>query len=308
VGEGKSNIVYLISRDGGDFVLRRPPRPPLPPSAHDVLREARLLTWLEGSKVRIPRVLAVCDDETVIGAPFYVMERVVGEVVSERIPPALDSPEGCAQISHALIDALVEVHGFDWSETPLRKMASRTPYLARQLRRFTGLWEHNRTRQIGDMDRVAGWLHANRPEAGEATVVHGDYRLGNVLFSDRRPARLEGILDWEMATIGDPLADVGYLCATWIEAADPHQGLYEVNAITRRPGFLPRAELAERYAEASGRNCSRLRYYEVLAWWKSAIVMEGNYRRAAEGLSDDPFLKEFADGVRELAARAVALI
>ena len=304
IGEGRSNVIYLIQRDGVELVLRRPPRPPLPPSAHDVLREARILAGLEGTPARIPRLLAACDDESVIGAPFYVMERVVGDVVVGDVPPALDDAEGRATISLELVDALAELHAVDWRASPLRELARNSPYVDRQLRRFGGLWEHNRTRDVPDVERVARWLYDHRPAPAVETVVHGDYRLGNVVYGRSAPARLLAILDWEMATIGDPLADVGYLCAMWIEADDPHRGMYEVNAITRRDGFLRREELVARYEERSGRAVGDVLFYEVLALWKSAIFMEGNYRRATSGLSDDSYLKQFGAGVLELARRA----
>ena len=304
IGAGRSNVIFRVERDGADLVLRRPPRPPLPPSAHDVLREARILAGLEGTDVRIPPLRAACDDETVIGAPFYVMDRVDGEVILDDVPAALDDPVGLAGVSRELVDALAELHAVDWAATSLREMARGTGYLERQLRRFSGLWEHNRARDVADVDAVAGWLAHNRPESPPDTVVHGDYRVGNVLYARAAPARLTAILDWEMATIGDPLADVGYLCATWIEVGDPDRGMYEVNGITRRPGFLSRAELVARYEERSGRSVDDVRWYEVLALWKSAIFMEGNYRRAVSGLSDDPYLRQFGDGVLELARRA----
>jgi aminoglycoside phosphotransferase (APT) family kinase protein len=304
MGEGRSNVIYLIDRDDIELVLRRPPRPPLPPSAHDVLREARILGALAGTVVRIPRLLAACDDESVIGAPFYVMERIAGEVIIDHVPAPLDDPLGRAAVSEELARGLAELHAVDWRATPLVELARPTSYLERQLRRFTGLWDHNRTRDVPDIDATAAWLEANRPAAAAETVVHGDYRLGNVVYSPEAPARLLAILDWEMATIGDPLADVGYLSAMWIEAGDPDRGMYEVNGITRLEGFLRREDLVAAYERASGRAVDDVRYYEVLALWKSAIFMEGNFRRAQLGLSDDPYLKGFGDGVLELAARA----
>lgn len=303
VGGGRSNVIYLVAREGADLVLRRPPRPPLAPSAHDVLREARILTALDGTGVRVPRVRAQCDDDAVIGAPFYMMDRVDGELVIESVPLDLEP----AAISEELVDALVELHALEWERTPLREFARGTSYLERQLRRFSGLWEHNRTRDVEDVEVVARWLATECPVPRPDTLVHGDYRLGNVLYARGEPTRLAAILDWEMAAIGDPLADVGYMCAMWIEADDPDRGMYEVNAITRRPGFLTRDELLARYSERSGRPVDEVRWYEVLALWKSAVFMEGNYRRATSGLSDDPYLKRFGAGVLELAGRARAL-
>ena len=210
IGEGHSNVTYLIRRtDGSELVLRRPPRPPLPPSAHDVLREARLLRALQGTQARVPSVLAVEDDPATIGCPFYVMERVEGEAIVFTLPPALDAPAERRRIAEELIDALVEIHGVDWRAAGLEDFGKPTGYLERQLRRFGGLWEINKTREIPAVERVAEWLAKHLPESGSATIVHGDYRLGNTMFATDAPARLTAVLDWEMATIGDPLADLG---------------------------------------------------------------------------------------------------
>src|SRR6201985_1006836 len=205
VGDGHSNVTFGLSTD---VILRRPPRGPLPPSAHDVLREARLLTALEPTSVRTPRVLAVCDDTEVIGAPFYVMERVRGAVITEEIPPSMDAPEHRARIADELIDALVELHATDWTTLGLEGFGKPTGYLERQLRRVNGLWEHNRTREIAELDQVGAWLAENVPQSPPATIVHGDYRLGNTMFAEEAPPRLAAILDWEVATIGEPLADL----------------------------------------------------------------------------------------------------
>jgi aminoglycoside phosphotransferase (APT) family kinase protein len=306
VGDGHSNVTYLIERDGAELILRRPPRPPLPPSAHDVLREARLLHALEGSAARVPRVLASCEDEAVIGAPFYVMERVLGEVFSDELPADLDTPGERRRIGEQLIDALVEVHAVDWMQAGLEGFGKPTGYLERQLRRFLGLWEVNRTREIAAVERVAEWLARHRPASPPATIVHGDYRLGNTMFATSAPAELRAILDWEMATIGDPLADVGYMCTLWSEPGDPPSP-FELQIITRREGFPTRAELIARYEQRSGRSVGELRWYTVLALWKSAVFMEGNYRRAVSGRSDDPYLESFGDGVVGLAERAEAV-
>ena len=248
IGEGHSNVTYLVRRGDGELVLRRPPRGPLAPSTHDVLREARLLRALAGTAARVPRVLAVCADDAVIGAPFYVMERLHGEVLTGTLPPALDSPPQRRRCGEELVDALVEVHAVDWSACGLEGFSSDPDaYLARQLRRFGGLWERHRTRDLPAVDEVAAWLHEHLPRSGPATIVHGDYRLGNAMLSSEAPARLLAIFDWELATLGDPLADVGYLCALWSERDDPDLGAFELSRVTREPGFLTRDELVARY-------------------------------------------------------------
>src|SRR2546427_2570604 len=204
IGEGHSNVTYLIRRGQHEYVLRRPPRPPLPPSAHDVLREARLLRALADTPARVPVVLAVCDDEQTIGAPFYVMEHIEGEVLVTSVPAGLDEPAERRGIAAELIAALAEIHAVDWRAVGLEGFGKPSGYLERQLRRFTGLWEINKTREIAAVERVGGWLAENLPDSGEATIVHGDYRLGNTIFSSQAPGPLLAVLHWEMATIGDP--------------------------------------------------------------------------------------------------------
>jgi aminoglycoside phosphotransferase (APT) family kinase protein len=306
IGDGHSNVTYLIEREHGpELVLRRPPRPPLPPSAHDVLREARLLRALQDTAARVPKVLAVCADEAVIGCPFYLMERVPGEVIVWQTPPALDTPEQRRRIGEQLIDALAEIHAVDWRAAGLDGFGKPSGYLERQLRRFGGLWEHNRTRELPAMERVASWLGEHLPVSGPATIVHGDYRLGNTIFAADPPAELVAVLDWEMATIGDPLADIGYMCMFWTEAEDPAEGLRAaLGNVTRAEGYPTRAELIARYEEQSKRSMTDLRWYVTLALWKSAVFMEGNYKRAISGTTDDPYLKAFGEGVAQLARQA----
>jgi aminoglycoside phosphotransferase (APT) family kinase protein len=309
IGDGHSNVTYLIERDSNpthpQLVLRRPPRPPLPPSAHDVLREARLLQALAPTPARVPKVLAVSADEDLIGCPFYVMERVQGEVIVSETPAALDTPEQRRCIGEQLIDALVEIHAVDWQAAGLEGFGKPTGYLERQLRRFGGLWDLNKTRDIPAVERVKTWLSEHMPTSGPATIVHGDYRLGNTMFAEDAPAELVAVFDWEMATIGDPLADVGYLCMFWTEAGDPEGGLREhLGRVTRAEGYPTRAELIARYEELSGRSMRDLRWYTTLALWKSVVFMEGNYKRAVAGTTDDPYLKQFGEGVLELARQA----
>ncbi|MGZ4195920.1 MAG: phosphotransferase family protein [Solirubrobacteraceae bacterium] len=301
IGDGHSNVTFGLSTG---VVVRRPPRGPLPPSAHDVLREARLLRALERTPVRAPRVLAVCDDESVIGAPFYVMEEVQGEVITDSMPHALDTPDERGRVADELIDSLVELHSVDWTAIGLEGFGKPSGYLERQLRRFNGLWEHNRTRELPEVEQVGSWLAANMPDSPPATIVHGDYRLGNTMFAAGSPARLVAILDWEMATIGDPLADVGYMMIHWTRPGD-QVGRFNLHSVTTLEGFPSRDELIARYEQRSGRSMQALNWYVTLALWKAVVFMEGNYKRAVAGSTDDPYLKTFGEGVLELARRAV---
>jgi aminoglycoside phosphotransferase (APT) family kinase protein len=306
IGEGHSNVTFVVRRGGEQFVLRRPPRPPLPPSAHDVLREARVLTGVQGH-IRTPAVLAVCDDEGILGVPFYVMEFMHGTVITNTIPEPLDHPEGRAQIAGELVRALVELHAVDWRACGLEGFGKPSGYLDRQLRRFGGLWEVNKTRELPLVQEVADWLAANKPESPEATIVHGDYRLGNTMFANEAPARLIAIFDWEMATIGDPLADLGYMTATWSERGEAPGTMFNLGTITQGEGFPLRDELVARYEELSGRSMSDLRWYQALAVWKAVVFMEGNYKRSLAGTTDDPYLKLFDEGVPMLAEAALRI-
>lgn len=305
IGEGHSNLNYLIRRGDTRVVLRRPPRPPLPPSAHDVLREARLLAALQGTPVRVPPVLATCDDLSILGVPFYVMEEMHGTVVTTDLPAALDNPSERHAVCAELVDRLVEVHEVDWRACGLEGYGKPTGYLERQLRRFGGLWEHNKTRELPVVEEVGAWLADNMPESPVSTIVHGDYRLGNVMLGNEPPAKVVSIFDWELSTIGDPLADLGYFTATWAQAGDPEDlGFGSLNAATRLEGFMSREELIERYEERSGRSSPALNWYGALALWKASVFMEGNYKRFTMGASDDEYLALFDEGVPALAEQA----
>jgi aminoglycoside phosphotransferase (APT) family kinase protein len=303
IGGGQSNVTFLVERDDVErFVLRRPPRPPLPPSAHDMPREATVQRALRGAGARVPEILGVCDDESVLGVPFYVMAFVPGEVVHAAVPAPLDTREERGRIAAELVDALAEIHAVDWLAAGLEGFGKPTGYLERQVRRFSGLWEVNATRDLPLVHEVAAWLDANRPESGQAAVVHGDYRLGNVMFEPTAPARLAAVLDWELATIGDPIADVGYLLSTWDESP------LALTPVTRLEGFPGRDELAARYAEVSGRSVRDLGWYEALALWKSAVFCEaiyGRYLRGERG-DDDPFGRLLERGVPALLEAAAA--
>jgi aminoglycoside phosphotransferase (APT) family kinase protein len=306
IGEGHSNITYLIERGGERFVLRRPPRPPLPPTAHDVLREARLLTAVRDADVRTPPVLDACDDESVLGVPFYVMEYIEGTVMTTEVPDRLSTPGERRRICSELIDSLAEMHAVEWRACGLEGFGKPTGYLDRQLRRFGGLWDINKTRDLPLVQEVGEWLAANKPDSPPATIVHGDYRLGNTMFAASTPARLIAIFDWEMATIGDPLADIGYLTATWSESSDAErlETMFDRLTVTHAEGFFTRDELIARYEERTGRSMSDLRWYQALALWKAAVFMEGNYKRSLAGTTDDPYLALFDKGVPQLAEAA----
>jgi aminoglycoside phosphotransferase (APT) family kinase protein len=310
IGEGNSNVTFLIERGDARLVLRRPPRPPLPPSAHDMLREARVQLALEHAGARVPHVRFVCEDESVLGVPFYAMDYAEGVVVTAHVPAPLDTPEERRRIGGELIDALVEIHAVDWHAAGLEDFGKPTGYLDRQVRRFSGLWEINATRDLPTVIDLARWLEHNLPQSGPATVVHGDYRLGNVMYGAQPPARLIAVLDWELSTIGDPLADVGYLLASWSQSSAMRTVL-SLSPVTELEGFPSRAELAERYEQRSGRSLERLDWYEVLALWKAAVFCEAIYGRWLRGelAREHAFASALGEGIPrmlEVAAERAA--
>lgn len=305
LGEGHSNLTFLLVRGGERLVLRRPPHGPLAPSTHDVLREARLLQALRPRGMRVPEVLCACEDETVIGAPFYLMRFMEGHVLSAGLPAELSHERAPARIATELVESLVEIHAADVSESALAGFGRPSGYLERQIARFSRLLERNATRPLAELEQVASWLAANLPSSTETTLVHGDYRLGNVMFAPDRP-RLTAVLDWEMATLGDPLADLGYMTATWAEAGDADNPMLDLSRVTRLPGFPDRAGLADAYAAASGRALDALPWYQALALWKAAIFLEGSYRRYLAGSTSDPHFASLESGVKVLARLALS--
>jgi aminoglycoside phosphotransferase (APT) family kinase protein len=301
IGDGHSNPTFLLEREGARLVLRRPPRGPLAASTHDVVREARLLRAVRSHGVPVAEVLAICDADEVIGAPFYVMAFVEGVVLTDEMPAAMEGE--AEQIAEQLVDELVALHEVDPSAEELAGFGRPEGYLERQLKRFGGLYEANPTRRLPDVEAVTEWLDANLPASPAPTVVHGDYRLGNVMFAPS-PLRLAALLDWELATIGDPLADLGYMTAMWSEPDDPPNPVGDLSHVTRANGFPPREFLAHRYAERSGRPVDTLRWYQVLALWKAAVFLEVSFRRFGAGTTADPFFAGLETGVPALAALA----
>ncbi len=306
---GHSNETFFVTRGTEQWVLRRPPRGPLLPTAHDVGREYRVLRALAGTGVPVPRPLLYCADDGVIGAPFYLMERVHGVVIRAELPPAYEGDVAArAGLGLELVDRLAQFHAVDPGAVGLGDFAKPHGYLERQLRRWSGQLDASRTRPLPDLDAVTAWLHDHLPASGPATIVHGDYRLDNAMYAPQPPARILAILDWEMATLGDPLADLGYLLSFWREPGDPDMGLGDAAwRVSELPGFCTRRELVARYAERSGRRVDAIPFYVALAIWKLAILLEGSYARHLAGTTDDPFFATLDRGVPTLARRALAV-
>lgn len=306
IGEGHSNLTFLLRRGGERFVLRRPPHGPLAPSANDVLREARVLGGLHSAGARVPEVLSACDSPEVIGAPFFTMTHIDGHVLTDRVPAAIDCDGAPLRLAGEMIETLAELHDVDLERAGLSSLGRPEGYLERQLRRFRALLERHATRPLPELEQIGEWLSQNLPSPQPATLVHGDFRLGNLMFAPAAP-RVIAVFDWEMSTIGDPLADLGYATAMWAQAGEPSNPLFDISGVTRLPGFPTRDWLARRYESVTGRSVEALAWYRVLAAWKVAIVLEGSYRRFLEGASADPFFGRLDEGVPRLARLAVAL-
>ncbi|MDH4102923.1 MAG: phosphotransferase family protein [Thermoleophilia bacterium] len=307
IGEGGgSNFTFLLERDEGCFVLRRPPRPPLPPSAHDVVREARLQLALgKAGFSRLPTIVAVGEDESVLGVPFYVMTYLDGHVPTNISPPGLESEQSRRELADDLVDVLVEIHAADVSTPELAAFARPGNYNERQVRRFVQLWEINKTRDLPLVEEVGDRLARDVPEPLASAVVHGDFRLGNTMVAHDDPSRILAVLDWEMGAIGDPRADVGYLLATYSEPGGPANPL-GTSPVTALPGFPSRSQLIERYIERSGRDVEPLPWFEALALWKAAVFCEAIYGRFVRGELgvEDTRAARFEQGVPYLAEAA----
>jgi aminoglycoside phosphotransferase (APT) family kinase protein len=302
---GRSNLTYVVSdASGRRLVLRRPPLHGVLQSAHDMGREHRIISALADAEVPVPETLGYEDDETVTGAPFYVMEHVAGVVVRDAAT-ALEALEPGIRTaaSEDLVDVLVRLHEVDVDAVGLGDLARREDYLGRQLKRWRGQLHQARTRELPVLDEVHDRLVASIPEQGPATIVHGDYRLDNLML-DPATGQVQAVLDWELTTLGDPLADVGLLLVYWADPGDEVIPLLDAPTIV--DGFLDRRQVARRYAERSGRDLSEIDYYLAFGYWKLACILEGVYSRYASGAygdTDDSF-QAFGDLVIALGERA----
>jgi aminoglycoside phosphotransferase (APT) family kinase protein len=302
---GHSNLTLTVTGgDGRHFVLRRPPLGHVLASAHDMVREHRIISGLQTSDVPVPPVGGLCTDESVNGSPFYVMHFVEGHVLrsADESSHALDETAR-ANASRSLVDTMATIHSVDLDRAGLAELGRHEGYIARQLRRWYGQWNHGKTRDLAAVDRVHDRLLERIPEQGPATIVHGDYRLDNCMVDD--DGNVVAVLDWEICTLGDPLADLGLLQVYWT-GPDDTDSAWTGNATTPA-GFWNRQQLVERYAEVTGRDLSDLDYYVAFAYWKLACILEGVYSRylgGALGEQDPATLEVFklqVDGAAEKA-------
>jgi aminoglycoside phosphotransferase (APT) family kinase protein len=304
ISGGHSNLTYGVSDTGsGRWALRRPPLGKRLGSAHDMGREHRVVSALAPTPVPVAPVVGLCEDESVNGAPFYVMEFVEGPILrglaeAEAFPNEADR----RAIGERVVDTLVAIHAVDPDDAGLGELGRKEDYVARQLHRWQGQWEKSKTRELPAIDAVHESLAARIPEQGPATIVHGDYRLDNMILTAQ--GEVAAVVDWELCTLGDPLADVGLLMVYWPEAGEELVALGQ--PATLAPGFPSRDELKARYAERSGRDLSQLDFFVALGYWKLAIILEGVYARYAAGQYGkvDPGIEEFARLVERLAEAA----
>jgi aminoglycoside phosphotransferase (APT) family kinase protein len=292
LGLGQSNLTYLATDDsGGRWIVRRPPRGQLLASAHDVLREARILSALVDTGVPVPRVFCAVTDDAVAEAPVVVMECIDGTVVdrmaiAEMLPMAVRRG-----LSRAIPNTLAAIHAVDLDAHGLSTIASHAPYAARQLRRWSRQWEQSKTRELAELDALTELLRRTAPRQQRMTLVHGDFHLRNLICAPES-GDIRAVLDWELSTLGDPLADVGTMLAYWTQADDVEVGLFDASSL---PGFVTRAELVEEYCRTAGVDDEHIDYWHALGLWKIAIIAEGVLRRAldepsnaAEGGPGDP--------------------
>jgi aminoglycoside phosphotransferase (APT) family kinase protein len=301
IAGGRSNLTYRLTVAGAAgsgqsrlLVLRRPPLGHVLPTAHDMGREYRVLSGLSGTQVPVARPLSFCADTEVIGAPFYLMEYVPGAVLRTRQDTAVLTEVQARELSEDLADMLAAIHGVDVEAVGLAGLGRGTGYLRRQLDRWQRQWELSVTRDVPGYSELVARLTDRLPAEGEATLVHGDFRLDNVLVTVAQRPRITAVVDWEMATIGDPLADLGLTLVYWTDPGEEGWLKRDVSTdATASPGFLSRAEFAAGYAERTGRDISRIGYYVAFGYFKLAVVLEGinarylQHQTVGEGFDQD---------------------
>ncbi len=304
---GHSNLTYLLRFGAVDVVVRRPPFGPVPPTAHDMAREFRWLTAMHRVFPLAPRPYLLCEDTDVIGSVFYAMERRNGIVVRTDEPPALANAEARRRLSESLVSTLVSLHAIDVAANGLDSLGKPAGFLDRQVRGWTERWHRSQTSPLAEMDALADYLRVHLPaDPLRPSVVHGDFKLDNVMLAPNDVGRIVGVFDWEMSALGDPLVDVGILLAYWSPTAPPGQR-DALTTVTDRPGYFTIAEIVDRYAALSGRDVSGIRYYEIFAVFKIAVVIQQIYARFVHGQTSDPRFATFDARVAYLARHAAGL-
>jgi aminoglycoside phosphotransferase (APT) family kinase protein len=304
---GYSNLTYLLGFGDHELVLRRPPFGANIRGGHDMGREFRILSGLVTIYPKVPRPLLACDDPAVLGAPFYVMERVTGVIIRNRAPPHLDlSPDVMRRLCLALIDTFVELHAIDYAAAGLGDIGKPAGYVARQVGGWTTRYTNARTEDIPEIEQTSAWLAARLPPPSDATLIHNDYKYDNVVLDPHDLSRIVAVLDWEMATLGDPLTDLGTTLAYWMEEGDPAP--LRQFGMTSLPGNLDRRQWVARYAERSRRDVSNILFYFVYGLFKNAVIVQQIYARYRQGATQDQRFAGMIQMVRaygQLAARAI---
>jgi aminoglycoside phosphotransferase (APT) family kinase protein len=304
--KGHSNLTYLLTVGGREVVLRRAPLGGHGKSAHDMGREFRVLSALQGSYGRVPRPIAFCDDEAVLGAKFYLMERVHGVVFRSHLPPpgVTFTPELMRGTSTALVDNLAELHAVDLEKTGLASLGRPQGYVARQVNGWTDRYFKAKTDEIAEIEAAAAWLASHMPPESGAALVHNDYKYDNVVLDPAHLDRVVAVLDWEMATVGDPLMDLGTTLGYWIDPDDPAEMRARAYGPSYLPGSLTRVEVVARFAERSGRAVDGILFHYVFALFKIAVIVQQLYKRYVDGLTSDPRFASLIEWVRTVAGQA----
>jgi aminoglycoside phosphotransferase (APT) family kinase protein len=307
---GHSNLVYLVEAGGREYVLRRPPLGPVAPKAHDMAREYRVLHAVHPHFPEAPQVFLLCEDPAVIGGSFFLMERRHGIIIRDKIPQELNAIPGYQRLlSEAFIDCLVRLHSIDVKQPDIAALGKPEGFVERQVRGWADRWNRAKTEELPEMDRVVRWLHDRLPPAAGATLVHNDYKLDNVMMRSSGD-RVEAVLDWEMTTLGDPLADLGLTMCYWAWASkaaqdDPHPA---TPVLTSDPGWYTRDEFLQRYAAKTGRDVTHIGYHEVLGIFKLAVILQQIYYRFHVGQTKDERFRHFDRRVRGLVKLADELV
>lgn len=303
---GASNLTYLLKMGDWEGVLRRPPLGPVPPKAHDMERESTVLSRLNAVYPLAPRPYFFCGDESVIGAPFYVMERREGVVIDDSFPPGIEpTPQLCRGISRTVADTLAELHAVDPHEAGLGDLGRPEGFLERQVRGWISRYEKAGTGEIDEVEPLTAWLTKDIPESPPPTIIHNDYKLNNLILDPEDPTEVRAVLDWEMATVGDPLFDLAVSLSYWTEPGDPQELKSVMPTVTsEEPGFMTREELMDRYAKTSGRDLSGMHWYLVFGYFKLAVILQQIYARWKRGQTKDPRFADFDRRVRTLIVHA----
>lgn len=305
---GHSNLTYLVKTGGAEYVLRRAPLGPVAPKAHDMAREFAVLAAVAPHFPEAPRVYHLCENSDIIGAVFFLMERRHGVVLRDTVPPQLEiQPDHGARISEGFIDCFARMHAIDIETTGLTALGKPTGFVERQVRGWTDRWHRAKTEDLPAMDSVISWLEKRLPQSTESTLVHNDFKLDNVMLREGAPERVEAVLDWEMTTVGDPLADVGLTLCYWAWANAPEVRTAGIPAITSQPGWYTREQFIQRYSDKTGRNLEGIGYYEVLGVFKLAVIIQQIYFRYWRGQTNDERFRAFGERTRGLVNMAAAM-